>query len=142
MSSVLSPILHVATGKWMLGHIDNHTCKEMSHDEIVRHIAEYEEAKLALAKASKKIGVETARANAQQCRAIREESMVRVLRSLLTESNATIQSLEEKLYSANKDADCLASILTAGDHDKERKESALVAHFTRILHRWHKKKNG
>jgi hypothetical protein len=44
---MLSPILHAASGLWMLGKIENHVAKPLSREEIDSHIAEYERLRKA-----------------------------------------------------------------------------------------------
>lgn len=50
---MLSPILHPASGLWLLGRIENHTAKPMSREEIESHIAEHNRLRTALAEAEK-----------------------------------------------------------------------------------------
>lgn len=37
----LSPILHPASQTWMVGKIEKHTAKPLTHDEVEAHIAEF-----------------------------------------------------------------------------------------------------
>lgn len=40
MSTILAPILHPASGLWMLGKIEDHVAKPLTREEIEHHIAE------------------------------------------------------------------------------------------------------
>lgn len=48
MSTVLSPILHPASGNWFLGKIEDHVCKTLSKEEVELHIKEFNALKLQL----------------------------------------------------------------------------------------------
>ena len=43
----LSPVLHIASGQWMLGQIENHAARPLTRDEIEAHIKEFDEVKSA-----------------------------------------------------------------------------------------------
>lgn len=42
---MLAPILQAASGRWLLGKIEDHTSKPLSLEEIEAHLAEHERIK-------------------------------------------------------------------------------------------------